>query len=279
MKVFYDRRMSVHENDSFSPSAGKPELLFKAWKKSGVPFSSSSFKPLTRAQISVAHDAKYVEGVLTGDVPNGFGNHSNKIAASLPWTTGAMTAAALHAFKTGEVSFCGASGFHHSHFDYSGGFCTFDGNVIAAILAHEAGAKCIGIIDVDRHPADGTDSIIKRLKLDFIKLWSFGMSDITRTNADKWLKSFPKTLFGFEVCDLWLINGGVDAHVDDPLGGILTTEQMKLRDHYIFSTAKALGIPVAVSTAGGYIKDNRGGIAPTLALHVNTLQEAFNVNR
>lgn len=279
MKVFFDRRMSVATNTSTSPSAGKPKLLLDAWKASGVPFDVAPFKPLKPSQIALAHDPKYVKGVLAGRISNGFGNRSKKIAASLPWTTGSIAAAALHALKTGETSFAGASGFHHSHYSDGGAFCTFEGNLIAAILAHEAGAKRVGIIDVDNHAGDGTEAIVRQLGLGYVKLWSFGFSDITKKNAGTWLKSFPQTVLGFEGCDLLIVNAGVDSHEFDPLGGVLTTEQMRLRDHYIFQSAKLLGVPVAVSTAGGYMRDSHGGIAPTLALHVTTFREAYEVYR
>ncbi len=279
MRVFFDRRMSVEANTSTSPSAGKPKLLFDAWMASGVPFDVSSFEPLKPSQIALAHDPKYVKSVLSGRSSNGFGNRSKKIAASLPWTTGSIAAAAFHAFKTGETSFAPASGFHHAHYSDGGSFCSFEGNLIAAMLGHKAGAKRVGIIDVDNHAGDGTEAIVRQLGLDYIKLWSFGFCDITTKSAASWLKSFPKTVLGFEGCDLLIVNAGVDPHVDDPLGGVLTTEQMRVRDQYIFESAKLLGIPVAVSTAGGYQRDSTGGIAPTLGLHVNTLREAYEVYR
>lgn len=35
-------------------------------------------------------------------------------------------------------------------------------------------------------------------------------------------------------CDVVLYQAGADAHIDDPLGGFLTTSQLLQRDHLVF---------------------------------------------
>jgi acetoin utilization deacetylase AcuC-like enzyme len=49
-----------------------------------------------------------------------------------------------------------------------------------------------------------------------------------------------------------LYQAGADPHVDDPLGGVLTNEQLRMRDRIVFRTAIKLSIPVAWNLAGGY---------------------------
>ena len=71
----------------------------------------------------------------------------------------------------------------------------------------------------------------------------------------------------FDDCDLILYNAGVDSHINDPLGGYLTTEQIKKRDEIVLEIARQLKIPVAVSLAGGYQKDKNGEISAVLHLH------------
>lgn len=56
----------------------------------------------------------------------------------------------------------------------------------------------------------------------------------------------------FSDCDLLMYQAGADPHVDDPLGGFLTTEQLARRDQIVFSEAKAMQIPVVWNLAGGY---------------------------
>ena len=58
-------------------------------------------------------------------------------------------------------------------------------------------------------------------------------------------------------------------HVDDPLGGVLTTEQMVERDRIVFAAARASETPIAWNLAGGYQEP----LAKVVGLHVNTLRE------
>lgn len=73
--------------------------------------------------------------------------------------------------------------------------------------------------------------------------------------------------------DLVLYQAGADIHVDDPLGGLLTTEQMRERDANVFRGCAESGTPVVWNLAGGYQRDANSGIAPVLALHRNTMIE------
>jgi acetoin utilization deacetylase AcuC-like enzyme len=63
--------------------------------------------------------------------------------------------------------------------------------------------------------------------------------------------------------------------IDDPLGGVLTTRQMALRDQLVFKVAKQLGLKVCVSLAGGYQVDGNGNIFKLLALHDTTFKAGW----
>ena len=73
-------------------------------------------------------------------------------------------------------------------------------------------------------------------------------------------------------CDLILYEAGADPHLKDPLGGLLTTEQMAWRDRVVF---EQLGhLPMVWNLAGGY-QLAKGGTEeqrrePVLALHRET---------
>ena len=66
-----------------------------------------------------------------------------------------------------------------------------------------------------------------------------------------------------------------DCHVADPLGGFLTTQEMKERDRLVFALAVKHCVPLAWNLAGGYQRDTKGSIAPVLALHRQTMVEAI----
>lgn len=278
MNVFYDKRQSVAGNTLLSPSAGKPAQVLESWKKLNIPFVELSFEPLTAADIALAHDRAYVDAVLAGISPNGFGNCDPEIAAALLWVAGSMVAAAMHTLMTRETSFSPTSGAHHACYAGGGDFCTFNFLVIAAIKAYQGGARQVGILDLDYHYGNGTDDIIQHLDLTYIRHYSSGGDPIAAIGtAEQWLKRLPDIVRGFSDVDLIIFNAGVDSHINDPLGGMLTTEQMARRDRIVFETAQEIGVPVCTSLAGGYQVARDGTIETVLRLHDATFIAAWKV--
>lgn len=272
MKIFYDSRQSVRENASFSPSASKPQQVLESWKNLDLNLEVESFSPLLKTDFHLAHDPRYVEGVLSGQEPNGFGNKSREVAEALPWVAGSMVAAALHSLKEKTPTFSPTSGAHHAGYYFGSGFCTFNFLIIAAQKAVQAGAKRVGILDLDCHYGDGTAHIIKKLNLKFIEHYTFGEHPVRAgESAKEWLKNLPEVLKRFKGCDVVLYNAGVDPHIRDPLGGVLTTEELALRDRLVFEEASRSYPAIATSLAGGYQRDKTGSIAPVLRLHDETL--------
>ena len=69
---------------------------------------------------------------------NGFGNYNREITNSLRYTVGSIVGATIHVLRTpgstdSRVAVSPTSGFHHAGYDFGGGFCTFNGLMIAAI--------------------------------------------------------------------------------------------------------------------------------------------------
>jgi acetoin utilization deacetylase AcuC-like enzyme len=267
LKVFYSKNQSVGTNASFSPSAGKPEHVVQSWLERRQAFEINPFGPVTRDDLKLVHDPRYVDGVLNLNQANGFGNKSEDVAKALPWVAGSMVAAALDAYKNKGITISPTSGAHHARYANGGGFCTFNFLVLAAIKAHEAGANKIGIIDLDCHYGDGTQDIIDKLNLNFIKHYSYGGDPIAYRDSRAWLDSLPAIVDSFKDCDLIIYNAGVDSHQDDPLGGYLTTEQIQQRDSLVINPLRKTQIPMVISLAGGYQKDEKGNIPKVLELH------------
>lgn len=278
MFVFYDKRQNVSENDSFSPSAQKPAMVAESWRNLGLPVTFLGFEPSPREHIKLVHDPSYVDGVLDCTEYNGFGNKSPQVAAALPWVCGSMAAAALHAFEHKVNTFSPTSGAHHAHYVRGGSFCTFNFLMMAAVLAHNKGAQKIGIVDCDMHHGDGIENIIMRLELDYIRHYSFAHSSSWNwDSSENFIDEFAESLREFDDCDLVLYNAGADPHIDDPLGGVLNTEQMASRDFILYLCMKNLNIPVATSLAGGYQRDKNGSINAVIELHNNALRECHRV--
>ncbi len=74
--------------------------------------------------------------------------------------------------------------------------------------------------------------------------------------------------------DLICYIAGADPYREDQLGGLsLTIEGLKQRDALVFQFAKARGIPVMVTFAGGYAVQ----LADTITIHCNTVVAAKEV--
>jgi hypothetical protein len=111
LPVFYDPRQHTEANESFSPSAGKPAKVVARWQRSKIPVRLMPVEPVTPEQLALAHSREYVDGVLAGRVPNGFGNTLKEVATTLPWTTGSLVSAAIHVAQNGGVAVSPTSGF------------------------------------------------------------------------------------------------------------------------------------------------------------------------
>ena len=266
--VFYTPLM-VAVNDSFSPSAGKPKAAVDSWVKLGIPVNIVAPEPVSADDFARAHLRSHVDAVLACRSENGFGNRSQVVAKSLPYTSGAMLAAAREAMRNSRVAVAPVSGFHHAGHARCGGYCTFNGLMVAAMALHSSGeAKSVGILDFDQHYGDGTDDIIRKLRVDWVRHFTAGQHYGSRSEAEPFLKSIPALIEGMKDCDVILYQAGADPHIDDPLGGWLTTDQLHERDRLVFEVAARLGIPIAWNLAGGYQKPLR----KVLMIHDNTMK-------
>lgn len=265
--VFYTDAM-VADSESFSPSAQKPARVVKAWQALGVALEIIAPAPVTVDQLARAHDRAFVEGVLACQVRNGFGNRSPAVAASLPYTSGAILAAARSAINRQAVAVAPCSGFHHAGYDYAGGFCTFNGLMVTACALRDEGmVKTVAILDFDQHWGDGTEDILKRLDARWVRHYSAGAHWHTAAQAKRFLRTVPDIVESMADCGVMLYQAGADPHVDDPLGGWLTTEQIRERDFLVFDSVKRHGLPIAWDLAGGY----QSPIGKVLAIHDNTM--------
>jgi acetoin utilization deacetylase AcuC-like enzyme len=209
-----------------------------------------------------------VDALLDCEISNGFGNRSRAVAASLPYTTGSMLAAAQEALRNGVGAISPSSGFHHAGYGHAGGFCSLNGIVIAA--QNLPGVR-VGLLDLDQHDPDGVREIVKHLGLDLPILHGRG----TPRTAERWLQLLPAMVIEtFIDCDVLLVQLGADPHINDELGGgWLDDDQLRRRDRAVFKTCRAVGLPVAWNLAGGYQYDADGTIKPVLDVHDNTLIE------
>lgn len=272
--VFYSPRLAA-TTYSYSPSAGKPALAVESWKELGIPIDIREPIPVTEEEFCLAHGRNYVQRVLSCRADNGFGNRFPEVAASLPYTTGALLSAAREALRNGKVAVAPVSGFHHACHDNGGGYCTFNGLVVTAqVLKREGLVNKVGILDFDQHYGDGTVDIIRARKLgEWLLQYTAGAEYKSASQAEGFLQRIPELVNQFIDCDIILYQAGADPHVADPLGGWLNTAQLAERDRLVFENAKSWGIPIAWDLAGGYQEYFRG----VLNIHDNTLKACAKV--
>lgn len=286
--VFYVPEMIGRPSATPSPSAEKPGQVVADWLAD--PYIAErievvEFDSISRDTIAQAHDEAYVADVLARRCDNGFGERSKSVAESLPFTSGSILAAALHVLgepddwhARSRIACSPSSGFHHAHYANGWGFCTFNGLMVTAVELKRRGlVDRMLILDCDQHYGDGTQDIIERLGADWITHVTHGgkLGGSYKGKGDM-MERIARHLPAFaDPRSLVLYQAGADCHVDDPLGGFLTTEDMRERDKLVFSLAAKVGAPLVWNLAGGYQRDARRSIAPVLALHRNTMRAAL----
>ena len=271
LPVFFTPEM-VAASDSYSPSAQKPAPVVASWQKRKLPIDIVEPAPATVEELSRAHDERFVRDILACRIANGFGNRSAAVAASLPYTTGAMLSAARHVLANGGAASAPCSGFHHAGTRRVSGFCTFNGLMVTAATLHAEGlVRRMGIIDCDMHYGDGTEAVIEGLGArGWVRHFTAGRDFTETRQAEAFLARLPRIVGEMADCDVVLYQAGADPHVRDPLGGWLTTEQLHERDTCVFSELRDLSVPVVWNLAGGYQVERDGSIPRVLEIHDNT---------
>lgn len=282
--VFYDPRQNVFGLDSYSPSAGKParliELLQHFEFHNYGPDMLGSVVPVTKQDLYRVHSHDYVDGVFSLREPNGHGNVDPRVPESCLWTIGSLLAASRHAIKNPTFAACSpTSGYHHSGWDFGGGYCTFNGlMVVAAKLIEENPGMKVAILDCDMHAADGTMAILKKFPglKDSILHITQGPDFYGDNPKQEALEFVPWLIEAIEEInafkpDLVIYQAGADPHIKDPLGGFLNDDELYQRDSTVFRNIKA---PIVWTLAGGYQKSTTIFDDPVLAIHRRTILAA-----
>ena len=268
IEVVYSEAM-LAPDQGFSPSASKPRAVVEAWIAEFPDLRMIEPGPVSEDELCRAHDRRFVEDIIDLRAPNGFGTCSKEVVSSLFYTSGAMLTAARRAIDTGRPVAAPCSGFHHAGWSEARGFCTFNGLMVTALaLQAERSGLRIGILDYDYHYGDGTDDILEQLDPRDIVHVTAGASWREPSEAKAFLDHIEWDLDLMARCDVVLYQAGADPHIDDPLGGFLTSQQMADRDEKVFRGLKARGVPVAWNLAGGYQRP----MSRVVDLHLATMR-------
>ena len=202
-------------------------------------------------------------------------------------------------------------GFHHAFADHGEGFCMINDIAVAIRkLQHEGSITRAMTVDCDVHQGNGTAAIFAADNGSAgFSFGGMGARDFAGFEGDvftislhqennypafkppssidvnladgvgdgEYLGQLDRVLFtGLHQFDPQLLCyvAGADPYREDQLGGLsLTIEGLKKRDELVFRTAKARGIPVMVTLAGGYAQQ----VEDTVTIHCNTVLAAKEI--
>ena len=177
-------------------------------------------------------------------------------------------------------------GLHHAFPSHGEGFCPFNDVAVAARVLQNRGLDRIAIVDLDVHHGNGTAFTFESDPRVFTcsihqqhnyPMWKprgsldIGLPDGAPDAAylHELGKALPAVMAHAPRCVFYL--AGADPYEDDQLGGLrLTRDGLRERDRMVFGAARAAGVPVVVTLAGGYARR----VEDTVAIHVATIEEA-----
>ncbi len=246
----------------------------------------------TEEALARVHTADNVRGLVEGTLGEaamrriGFPWSPHLVERSLRAVGGTCEAAA-HALRAG-IAINLAGGTHHAFPDHGEGFCVFNDVAVAVRLLQADGRiRRAAIVDLDVHQGNGTHAIFEG----DARVFTFSMHggrnypfhkvpgrlDIELadgTGDAEYLERLAAALPGVIAAaepDLVVYLAGADPHEGDRLGRLrLSFDGLARRDALVIDTCREVGLPVAVTIAGGYGRD----VADTVRAHANTVRVA-----
>jgi acetoin utilization deacetylase AcuC-like enzyme len=268
-------------------------------------------RPASDEDVLLVHTPRYVEKLKTGtlnareelelEVP-----FSPELVRAFWLAAGGSVLAADHALDDGVAISIGG-GFHHAFPDHGEGFCVINDVAVAIrCMQRDEKIRTAMTVDCDVHQGNGTAVIFggnsprpapsgtsprsshagnvftislhqhnnypafkPPSSLDLNLPDGTGDADYLARLGDALSLGLSK-LKPELICYL----AGADPYREDQLGGLsLTIEGLKARDTLVFQVAKAEGIPVMVTFAGGYARK----LEDTVTIHCNTVIAAKEV--
>lgn len=272
----------------------KYERLRRRVVEEGLVPASHLHEPerVSRELLLAVHSPDYVDRLTSGALTEaevrriGFPWSSHLVERSLRAVGGTCEAVACALDSGLAVNLAG--GTHHAFPSHGEGFCVFNDVAVAVRHALATGRiKRAAIVDLDVHQGNGTHAIFAgdprvftfsmhgRRNYPFHKV--AGTLDVELDDGvgdDRYLallaEALPRVLAESSP-DLVVYLAGADPHEGDRLGRLaLTFEGLARRDHMVLDAAREVGIPVAITIAGGYGRD----IDTTVEVHCRTVRIA-----
>jgi acetoin utilization deacetylase AcuC-like enzyme len=272
----------------------KYALLRDAVIASGLVSADTLHEP-ARASIDairLVHTERYVTALMMGTLGD-----AEQRRIGLPWSealversfraVGGTCEAASAALDRG-VTVNLAGGTHHAFPDHGEGFCVFNDVAVAIrMLQRDGRIRRAAVIDLDVHQGNGTHAIfagddsVFTFSMHGGRNFPFhkvaGTLDIELADGtadveylDALAPALPRVLATASP-DIVIYLAGSDPHERDRLGRLrLTFDGLARRDAMVLDACREVGIPVAITIAGGYGRD----INDSVTAHLNTVRIA-----
>lgn len=253
-------------------------------------------EPATDADLLLVHERGWIERLAQGtlssreemrlEVP-----YSPEMVRAFWLAAGGSILAARRALRDGFAFHIGG-GFHHAFPGHGEGFCAIHDVAVAIRKMQQEGLiETAAVIDCDVHHGNGTAAIFEGdpsvMTVSLHQYNNYPMEkppsslDVhlpDRVGDEEYLERLN------QVCDLSMALdfrpqllfyiAGADPYEDDQLGGLrLTKEGLYRRDKMVYQAARKLGVPVAVTLAGGYARR----VEDTIAIHCNSVRAGRDV--
>ena len=275
--IFYRPEMAVAGQDPYFTDT--PYAFVAMARSTRLAKTVKSFRPAKREDLGLVHDMGYIQGVFKGSIHNGVETYDPQVVRACLHRVGSMVAAAREAWRSGQPACSPVSGIHRAGYASGDGLNAFNGLMVAAatILISDPSVK-VGILDCEMCWGDGTQGILHHRPELAGRICHFASSRYfhggeSASSFFGWLRS-AITLLNAAQCEVVFYQAGADMHLHSPTGGLLSTCEMALRDHMVFT---GLRCGVAWNLAGGdqtHPGAAQQGLVPALSVNGVTLQQA-----
>lgn len=253
-----------------SPSPLKPGKLMAYLKEAGLtPFFQvvEDWNPLGREDLLLAHSAEYVDAFLDGKQPLCGSNWfpwTPGLADSVRYTNASLYQAIRYSLEHPEtVALSPTSGFHHATPGRGDAYCTFSGQVIAALKLYREKGVSGAFLDLDAHLGNSIDhsrAFAPDLSL-AVPIWAninpAGEGQGYLDDLQKKLQMLKGQVLQKKIHYVVFCHGA-DSHENDPYGGQLSTEQWLESSRMVYGWVKEMDaargapLPLSLSLFGGY---------------------------